>query len=123
MLEYSLQVLQGALLTLEVFFFSVIFSIFLGLITAWAKLSKNKLLSLIARLYTTIIRGVPDLVLMLLLFYGGQILLNQVTESLGWDFIEINPFVSGGAHHRVYLRGLYGRELSWGHPGHRQGAG
>ncbi|WP_372609905.1 ABC transporter permease, partial [Halomonas sp.] len=54
----------------------------------------------IGTLYTTIIRGVPDLVLMMLLFFGGQIGINQITDALynqfGIDiFINVNEFVAG----------------------------
>ena len=44
---------------------------------------------------TTVIRGVPELVLMLLLFFGGQILINDLADSLGWDYIDIDPFTAG----------------------------
>ena len=41
-------------------------------------------------------RGIPDLVLILLIFYGGQGLLNWVAPQLGYDdYIDLNPFVSG----------------------------
>src|SRR5205823_8467604 len=48
-----------------------------------------------AKLYTTLIRGVPDLVLMLLLFYSFQDVLNRVTDALGKPQFDIDPFVAG----------------------------
>ncbi len=95
MVDYFIEVLKGAVLTLELFFLSLVLSVLLGLLAAFAKLSKNKVASFISQLYVTIIRGVPDLVLMLLVFYGGQIILNQFTERLGLGFWEINPLISG----------------------------
>ena len=54
----------------------------------------KKILS--AQIYTTIIRGIPDLVLMLLVYFGGQVLINQIGPTLGYDeYIDINPFVAG----------------------------
>jgi arginine/ornithine transport system permease protein len=68
----------------------------LGIITALAKLSRVRAANFIANAYTTIIRGIPDLVLMLLLFYGGQVFINQVGPMLGYDdYIDINPFMAG----------------------------
>jgi arginine/ornithine transport system permease protein len=68
----------------------------LGIITALAKLSRVRAAHFIANAYTTIIRGIPDLVLMLLLFYGGQVFINQVGPMLGYDdYIDINPFMAG----------------------------
>ncbi|MFO1071401.1 MAG: hypothetical protein U1E17_01590 [Geminicoccaceae bacterium] len=50
----------------------------------------------IANIYTTLIRGVPDLVLMLLVFFGGQMLINQIDPMLGYDdYIDINAFIAG----------------------------
>lgn len=45
--------------------------------------------------YTTLIRSMPDLVLMLLVFYSMQILLNSVCELLGIQLIEIDAFTAG----------------------------
>jgi arginine/ornithine transport system permease protein len=68
----------------------------LGIITALAKLSDSRLLNIAAQSYTTIIRGIPDLVLMLLIFFGGQVFINQIGPMLGYnEYIDINPFVAG----------------------------
>ena len=37
-----------------------------------------------AEVYTTLIRGLPELVLMLLIFYGGQIGINKLADAQGW---------------------------------------
>ena len=62
---------------------------------ALAVASQNRLSGLIFEGYTTLIRGVPDLVLMLLIFYGLQIALNTVTEAMGVGQIDIDPMVAG----------------------------
>ncbi|MBU5693995.1 ABC transporter permease, partial [Vibrio cholerae] len=82
---------------------------------ALAKMAPSRWARAIATLYTTIIRGIPDLVLMMLIFFGGQILLNN---GLSWfnefinqwltardpnhewvaylpDYVDISPFVAG----------------------------
>ncbi|WP_413790872.1 MULTISPECIES: ABC transporter permease [unclassified Pseudomonas] len=87
--------LEGAWMTVKLSLSSLALSVLLGLIGASAKLSSLKLLRLPAQLYTTLIRGVPDLVLMLLIFYSLQTWLTVLTVALGWDYIEINPFVAG----------------------------
>jgi len=48
-----------------------------------------------AEVYTTLIRGMPELVLMLLIFYGGQIGINHLAERYGWGYIDIPPFTAG----------------------------
>ncbi|MGM9451579.1 amino acid ABC transporter permease, partial [Klebsiella sp. K47] len=69
-------------------------SVGLGLLGASAKLSALPLLRIPAQLYTTLIRGVPDLVLMLLIFYSLQTGLTSLTDAMEWDYIEINPFAA-----------------------------
>ena len=87
--------LQGAWMTLQLSFMSLLVSVGLGLLGASAKLSALPLLRIPAQLYTTLIRGVPDLVLMLLIFYSLQTGLTSLTDAMEWDYIEINPFAAG----------------------------
>ncbi|QNM98608.1 ABC transporter permease [Chitinimonas koreensis] len=96
MQDYIFNILQGSVMTLEVALGSLLVAVVLGLLGAVAKLSPNRLLSFVATGYSTVIRGIPDLVLMLLIFYGGQIGLNHVLEAFGYEeYVEINPFVAG----------------------------
>ncbi len=94
-IAYFPLILKGMLLTVEVALLSLLISILLGMIGALAKLSKSRIAQSIAGTYTTIIRGIPDLVLMTIIFFGGQILLNNIGENLGWDYIDVSPFVAG----------------------------
>lgn len=89
-------ILEGAALTVAVAILSLLIAIAFGLAGASAKLSKSRWLVRLATLYTTVIRGVPDLVLMLLIFYGGQTLVNTIAPKFGFDdFIDVNPFIAG----------------------------
>jgi len=88
--------LEGAAVTLGVALSSLAVAVVLGLAGALAKLSRSRVAQGVAAIYTTLIRGVPDLVLMLLVFYGGQVALNTVAPMLGHeDYIDIDPFVAG----------------------------
>ena len=93
---YGASLLEGLAVTLGVAFASLAVACALGLAGAAAKLSRRPLLAGIASVYTTLIRGVPDLVLMLLVFYGGQVLVNSLAQRLGSDgYIDIDPFIAG----------------------------
>ncbi len=87
--------LEGALVTVTVSIVSALIAIVLGLVTAVAKLSKSRLALGAATVYTTLIRGVPDLVMMLLIFFGGQLLVNDIGAYFEWDYIDIDPFTAG----------------------------
>jgi len=93
---YFSSILQGALLTVGVSLAALLVAIVLGLIGAAAKLSGRPLAVAVATVYTTLVRGIPELVLMLLIFYGGTIGLNHLLEALGSKkTVDINPFVAG----------------------------
>ncbi|KJH69094.1 ABC-type arginine transport system, permease component [Chromobacterium violaceum] len=106
---------QGTLVTLELSVLSLLLAFAIGLVGAGAKLSHNPLLGGVSTLYTTLVRGVPDLVLMLLIFYSLQIGMNKITEALRIDQIDLDPFVSGivtlgfiyGAYFTETLRGAF----------------
>ncbi len=112
---YSHVIIQGTLVTLELALSSVLLAVIIGLIGAGGKLSKNRAISGIFGAYTTLIRGVPDLVLMLLIFYGLQIALNSLTEAVGIDQIDIDPLSAGiitlgfiyGAYFTETFRGAF----------------
>jgi arginine/ornithine transport system permease protein len=94
--SYYLSILQGAGLTVGVSLAALLVSIILGLLGAAAKLSGKPVLTALATTYTTVIRGIPELVLMLLIFYGGTIGLNKLLEAYGSTAtIDINPFFAG----------------------------
>jgi arginine/ornithine transport system permease protein len=93
---YGPSILEGTLLTIQVSLTSLGIAVLLGIIGALCKLSKSFLLQKGAQAYTTIIRGIPDLVLMLLIFFGGQVLVNQLAPMVGYDeYLDISPYIAG----------------------------
>ena len=92
---YFPMILEGMVLTIEVALLSLLIAVILGLFGAIAKLSKSRIARGIATVYTTLIRGIPDLVLMTIIFYGGQIQVNNLGDFMGWDYIDISPFIAG----------------------------
>lgn len=96
LLDYLPSLLAGTTITLSLALMSMLIASMLGLAGAAAKLSRSRALRWAANTYTTIIRGIPDLVLMLLVFYGGQKMVNTAAAALGYDqFIDVNPFIAG----------------------------
>ena len=92
---YLPSILEGTVLTLQVAVASLAVSVVLGLIGAMFKMAPSKPLVWLAELYSTVVRGVPDLVWMLLLFFGGQMLINDFCTRMGWPAPEINSFFAG----------------------------
>ncbi len=88
-------ILEGMLTTIEVAVTSLLIATVLGLMGAVAKLSGSRVAKLIAGVYTTAIRGVPDLVLMFIIYFGGQIVVNDIGDRLGWDYIDVSRFAAG----------------------------
>jgi arginine/ornithine transport system permease protein len=92
---YLPAILEGLVVTLQVSALSLAIACAFGLIGASAKLSGSKAARWTAEVYTTLIRGLPELVLMLLIFYGGQIGINKLADAQGWGYIDIPPFFAG----------------------------
>lgn len=93
---YGSTILEGAWLTVQLSLLSMAVAVVLGLIGAGFRLSPVKWLAVMGEAYATVIRGIPDLVLILLIFYGGQDLVNRLAPLVGFDdYIDINPFVAG----------------------------
>lgn len=93
--QYLPRILNGAVLTIQIAVASLIFAILVGLLGALMRLSKSKLLAGIATAYSTIVRGVPDLIWMLMVYYSAQLGINALTDALGWSSFEISPFFAG----------------------------
>ena len=112
---YGALILEGTFATIKLALLSMLLAVSLGLIGASAKLSNQRLLRVLATGYTTLIRSVPDLVIMLLLFYSLQILLNVFTEWMHFEQLDLNPFVAGvftlgfiyGAYFTETFRGAF----------------
>jgi His/Glu/Gln/Arg/opine family amino acid ABC transporter permease subunit len=115
-IAYSPYLLEGLGMTIALSLGSILLSVALGLVAASARLSERRWLQRLAVLYTTVARGVPDLVLMLLFYFGGQVLLNRIGASTGlWSYIVLNQFTVGvlaigfifGAYMSETFRGAY----------------
>lgn len=115
LMGYGPQILAGTWETIKLALLSLLVAVVLGLIAATAKLSKNSLARLLGATYTTLIRGIPDLVLLLLIFFSMQIYLNELTEALNLSYIDIEPFSAGvltlgfiyGAYFTETFRGAF----------------
>lgn len=106
---YGSTILDGAWLTVQLSLLSMAVAVALGLAGAAFRLSPVKWLALMGETYATVIRGIPDLVLILLIFYGGQDLVNRIAPLVGYeDYIDINPFIAGVST----LGFIYGAYLS-----------
>jgi arginine/ornithine transport system permease protein len=99
---YGPGIFGGAILTIELALLSLVLAFILGLLGALGKMSHSRLANGISTFYTTLIRGVPDLVWMMLLFYGGQIMVNaffdmlyNVSDGQIDIFLPFNEFTSG----------------------------
>ena len=96
LIEYRSQLWAGLVTTVQLALASLVVSVALGLIGAWARLSANRTARALAGAYTTLVRGVPDLVLIMLVFFGGQVTLNAIGGATSlWDYVEVSQFAAG----------------------------
>lgn len=71
------------------------FGLVLGFLVALAKNSSEKSLTAAAHIYTTIFRGLPELLTLFIVYYGGQILIQEIVNLFTETYVEVNSFVAG----------------------------
>ncbi|MBA8880315.1 polar amino acid transport system permease protein [Phyllobacterium myrsinacearum] len=105
--------LRGLLNSLQIALGAFGMGLLIGTVGAYGKLYGGPLVRDIAAIYTTIVRAVPELVLILLLYYAGTDMINRVLEGLGYQRVDISGLVAGivvlgfvqGAYATEVLRG------------------
>ena len=101
----------ATLMTVAVSITAMIIGFFFALIFTPLKLSKNKFLNLIGNFYTTVIRGVPELLVIYLFFFGGSGAIMFVASMFGYnEYIEINAFITGSFAIGI-ISGAYSTEV------------
>lgn len=108
--------LLAALMTLAVTLTALAIGAVLGAIVAWAKLSRRLALRALGDAYTTVFRGVPELLVIYLVYFGGSSLATSAAAAFGGDgFFGLPPFLAGalgvgviaGAYLAEVYRGAY----------------
>jgi polar amino acid transport system permease protein len=100
----------GAITTLEISALAYGLGLIIGLLGASGKLSGGKVLKRILEGYTTIVRSVPELLLIVILFYTGTQGINALAQAMGIGRININGFVAAVAVLGV-VQGAYSTEV------------
>ena len=105
------ELFYATLMTIAVAITAMFIGFFFALIFTPLKLSKNKFLNLIANSYTTVIRGVPELLVIYLFFFGGSAAIMFVASIFGYgEYIEINAFMTGAFSIGI-ISGAYSTEV------------
>lgn len=89
------ELLAGLLVTIELAVATVPFGMVLGFLVALAKISSNRLLNALGETYTTVFRGLPELLMLFIIYYGGQMLLQKFVALFSDTAVEVNSFVAG----------------------------
>ena len=105
------ELFRATLMTIAVSITAMIIGFSFAAIFTTLKLSKYKSLNLVANIYTTVIRGVPELLVIYLFFFGGSGASMFVASMFGYnDYIEINAFVTGSFAIGI-ISGAYSTEV------------
>jgi len=105
--------LKGLATTLQVAGFSYVFGLLIGTIGALGKLYGGPIARDLWGLYTTTVRAIPELVLIVLIYYAGTEMLNSIVMALGYPAIDVSGLIAGifvislvqGAYATEVLRG------------------
>ena len=105
------ELFRATLMTIAVSITAMLIGFSFAAILTPLKLSKFKFLNLIANIYTTVIRGVPELLVIYLFFFGGSGAIMFVASMFGYnEYIEINAFVTGSFAIGI-ISGAYSTEV------------
>ncbi|WEX86897.1 ABC transporter permease [Sinorhizobium garamanticum] len=90
------EIAYGFLVTASLAIATLPIGLVAGFFIALAKQSNERSLRLAANIYTTIFRGLPELLTLFIVYYGLQILVQQFLAGVGYEGpVEINAFVAG----------------------------
>jgi octopine/nopaline transport system permease protein len=113
---WGLSLLQATGMTLAVAVCGFLIGALIGILIAWAKLSRSFIASSFADGYTTVLRGIPDLLVIYLFYFGGSAALGAIGGLFGAQgFIGVPAFATGalaigivsGAYQAEVFRGAY----------------
>lgn len=93
--EISTRILKGAVVTLEVTFMAAIGAIIVGLLLTFMQRSRFKPVSLAAKVYVEVVRGIPAMVILFIIYFGlpeTGIALSPITSAV------IGLSLNGGAY-------------------------
>jgi His/Glu/Gln/Arg/opine family amino acid ABC transporter permease subunit len=83
-------------LTIKLAVAGLLFGLSFGLLGAVAKLSRFSLLRVFADICTTVVCGIPELLLVLFVYFGGSVIINKIAAALGYNvYIDLNAFAAG----------------------------
>ena len=102
--------LRGLAHSLEIALGAFGFGLLLGRGGAYGELYGGPVLRELLAVYTTVVRAVPELVLILILYYVGTDLINQASEAMGYGRVEISG-VAAGIWVLGVVQGAYATEI------------
>ena len=91
---YGDELLWGALMSVSIAVLAYSMGLMIGIAGALGKLNGSTLTRSVLGGYTTLVRAVPELILILILYYAGTATLNQLLEQAGLEAIRINGFAA-----------------------------
>lgn len=102
--------LAGLFNTVQIAVGGYLLGLLLGIFGAMGKLYGGPVTRDLLEVYTTIVRGVPELVLLLILYYAGTELLNNWLTMMGYNSVDISGLVAGIAVIGL-VQGAYSTEV------------
>ncbi len=108
LIEYAPLLARGTLVTIALALASLALATLLGAIAAAGRIAGGKAAQTSVFLYSGLVRGVPDLVMILLVYFGGQRLLNAPLGAFSIEAVQVPSFVAG----MVAIGFIYGAYLA-----------
>lgn len=95
---------SGLLVSLEIFFLTLLFSLPLGMVVAFGRLSRNRILSGITKFYISIMRGTPLMLQLIVVYFGPYYLFRM---RLGAEYRMIAVILAFALNYSAYFAEIY----------------
>jgi polar amino acid transport system permease protein len=89
------EIASGAWLTIRLALATLPFGLVIGFLVALARNSDSKALQILGNIFTTVFRGLPELLTLFIIYYGGQILLQTLVGLIADTYVEVSGFIAG----------------------------
>lgn len=101
------QLMGGMGMLLKIFFFTLLFSLPLGLLVAFGRMSKHIVVRSIFKFYISVMRGTPLMLQLIAVYYGPSLLLNISLSDFAFDYRFVAAIIAFSINYAAYFAEIY----------------
>lgn len=104
LMESFSQLMSGMGTTIQIFILTLLFSLPLGLLIAFGRMSKNKVIKTIMRIYISIMRGTPLMLQLLVVYFGPYYIFGMLISN---TYRGVAVIIAFSLNYAAYFAEIY----------------